>query len=664
MSLDELENRLDHLLNTRDSFYCERMGRRYYEKYLSGEQDTDVNKLTPTQVITKLHELDFNFTVDHFNKFIICAIYRKSISYIVKYIESEVIDIMFTKFTPSILQMKILFDCYKTSSTCYYYWIDTLVKKGYDFSKEFTKRLEDIGYDVSKLCIISSIKNGDIEYIFHNIKNWNVTDTLLEYSANHDRDNKLDNEPNKKNCSGSDSEDSCYSDNDYIWGEKKLVKLIDAIKNIIKKHKIILTTQHINIVISALSWYRANELKENISIIEMLLSDGCKLDIQCLYNLTNKTEYLDIFILLLKHINKEIPENSDSINVLKYVCQKGMWMHVLYLLKLGVKPDDEMLSIYFNKMSKHGMVGINMPEILNYPQNIIKKYGKGSTFNLYEYLIDLGAKPNNKILLHICESNDIEKFNKFIKIMVPTKECLDMVVGLGNIHMIIKILEHNIIVDIDTYNNLLHCMKETNIYDEDIETLKKIDEEKFRHISGEKLDLNLIFNYILNKLIDNGLKITENMAISAFKHKMLIFNLEHFGIEYNEDIFFNCNCYVNNMVSDKYYAHFVNNIGLHRMNLRTLNKISTKDEFIKYIKEYNIKPDRYCMDCALNNKKFIYEYMIHELKCEPLNYTLYKICIKEGMDPNSFILKEYKNGIKLTKNYMMQVYDHIDLDKI
>ena len=688
MSLEALEQRLDVLLITRSSFYNEYRSYLYDKQYLFCEKDTDVNKLTPTQVITKLHKLDFNFTVDHFNKFIICAMYKKSLSYIVNNTKKEVIDIMFTKFTPSILQIKILFDCYKYSNG-YYYWIDTLIKKEYNFSDKLMKRLEDIGYNVSNLHMISSIKNGDIEYIFHNIQNKHIMSILLEKTynitgnkENIDSDSETDSETDseyKKEVEDKEGYIGYFhydEDKDKTKDEiEKITKtglkdFINTIKNIIKKHKIILTTEHINIVISALDWYGGyNRLKENISIIKMLLSIGCKLNIQCLYNLTNKTEYLDIFILLLKHIDiKKTSKKNDLINVLKHVCKRGMWIHVLYLLKLSVKPDGEMLSIYFNNISKYGAISINLPKILNYPENIIKKYRKDTIFNLYEYLFDLGTKPDAKTLLHICGSSDIKNFNNFIKIIVPTKECLDVAVEIGNIHMIMKILEHNIIADIDTYNNLLHCIDNIDFDKKDIETLQKMDGEKFKCLSNESVDdfLNLIFNYILDKLIDNGLKITKEMAISALQNAedLHIFKLERFGIEYDENIYFNC--YKNNIVSPEYHQQFINNIGLHRINLRILNKINTKNEFIKYIKEHNIKPDRYCIDYASNNKKFmdIHTYMIHVLKCETMNYTLYKTCIKSGMDPDSFILKGYNSEIKITKDYMMKIYDHIDLDKI
>ena len=114
----------------------------------------NVNSISNT--IIKLDELGYAFTDTDFNNFIICAIYKKSQGYIgstvyanSKIQKEQVVKIMFTKFTPTDKQMKLLIGCYKSKGN--FDWVDTLANKGYVFTTDQVDQLAKVGYNLAKI---------------------------------------------------------------------------------------------------------------------------------------------------------------------------------------------------------------------------------------------------------------------------------------------------------------------------------------------------------------------------------------------------------------------------------------------------------------------------------------------------------------------------------
>lgn len=192
--------------------YLSRFKTQIYENkpslYLeTNAASTDLKSL-PSYTIIKLNELGYDFTQKDFDKFIDCATYQKKKSYIIttSYYysndkvtsitnHSKAINIMFTKFTPSTKQFNTLFSCYDkvyNYSTPNYTWIDTLIKKGYQFNENQKIILGKIGYKMTKL-LTANITLDDVKMIISShIKGKLTIDELKDFTKDKDVDYPAD----------------------------------------------------------------------------------------------------------------------------------------------------------------------------------------------------------------------------------------------------------------------------------------------------------------------------------------------------------------------------------------------------------------------------------------------------------------------------------------
>lgn len=113
---------------------------------------------SPSESIINLHKLGYDFTQKEFDNFITNATHQKGRGYIATYPynndkrirRTQVIDIMFSKFTPSEKQFKMLFACAGTGAND---WINVMIKRNYIFNDKQKKELINIGYDTTKLYV-------------------------------------------------------------------------------------------------------------------------------------------------------------------------------------------------------------------------------------------------------------------------------------------------------------------------------------------------------------------------------------------------------------------------------------------------------------------------------------------------------------------------------
>ena len=106
MSIDELKDRLDLLLNNKSSFLLELDNN---SKHIYDVKNID--KLYPTLTLSNLIRNGYQFEREYFNKFIVCVTTKKSSSWLINVDEYNrydlvfdqkfIIETLFQKFTPN-----------------------------------------------------------------------------------------------------------------------------------------------------------------------------------------------------------------------------------------------------------------------------------------------------------------------------------------------------------------------------------------------------------------------------------------------------------------------------------------------------------------------------------------------------------------------------------
>ena len=403
----ELETKLNKLLQRKSSFHS------YYD-----------DEMHPCQIIIQLDVMGYDFTQEQFDKFILCGIYRKSMGFIAyEYSKGKnykyAITIMFSKFTPSESQFKLLFDCYRGKYTDSFLWADVLVNRNYNFSTENIRKLELLRYDTKKLYKNKPVTLSKLETMLTNI---------------HSRDMAI-------------------------------------IETIIEKNKIEPSTKCMRNAIASLGFTNGwrYSLEEDTKFIEMLLKYKCEPNEECVKLLLEKITEMKIFMMLMMKV-------QPTLNLLKYVCNKDTsgyhleWKYnnsnqITYLITKGVKPNTECLNAIMSKILLY-----EQEKIYNV-DNIKKDYIHNNKFSLYKFLVYNGAKPDKRTLNLACRNSvtyvfeDITQNHK----ICPDKLCLDVATKFSSWEMMEKILNYKILPDRETFIQCLNGV--TNLLDAKIKLL-------------------------------------------------------------------------------------------------------------------------------------------------------------------------------------------------
>ena len=559
-----------------------------------------------TDVHIQLIDLGYDFTRSDFDNFVSCLTHGKKKAvvssrygydggFIAKI--TRISKVLFTKYTPTDKQLKALFACYNTNCQQQSYeWIDTLIQKGYVFSDFHKPIISSIGYDVTKLL------NGNISY-----------DDLLKAIK------------------------AVINNSTHIDSFKKVLNLFtDTIPENILNY--VLETAKNDM--SASNWYYNIQEPILFKILDLLIERGGKFDNETNTVLINNNCNR---ILIYQGLFKRgfIP-NEELIKYL-FLNPATMIEIILYLKKFEYKfttanMNNILNSIYyFVGPSSNGPYGLttNSNQIMNYLIGIgyndkiigaAMETPNGQTnvcINLYKFMIELGVKPDISTLNIACTRAYYQIFDegttkyKF----VPTKEILDNCLAKGQTsEMISKILCYKIVPDSKSFTAWLHSP------------------------SREIFEL----------LVKFGLTITFNDLVNALNTQINIENLERFGIEHDENLYYHC--YMNNFFPQEYLKKFT--IDKNILELRNMCRVNTttKEKLIEYIKENNVILDRYCYDHACAKNRSLVNYFDDELKCEPTLGSFYWLTCDSG-NKNKFFnfAKIYKIDIDyLTKNLILK----------
>ena len=603
LDLDNVKELYRNCLSQKHILYTEANAYRYHYRHA---QDDD-HVFTFSEIVSFLEINNYDFKQSEFDQFITTGTYKRSNSYIIyksPYTKNEkAIEILFTKFTPNDKQIKTLLNCYTHHGSVKYDWIDVLVKKNFQFSKEYRQRLLEIGYDVTQI-----LHDGDVDM------------TTLENILS----NKLDTAPFSK--------------------LKIIINKIDITTNPLP------TTCLYNFINDHVNEIDTWSIFEYfINIINLLLENGAIITIDVINVTINKYERysFDTIRTFSPYIGKEdahkhLPANLLDVISLQDNLSTRQCMSLLFLIEHGFTANINII----NKLLRttESITNSNVKQI--FPKNAVpKKYWldqkSHDTFNFFKYYKNKKITPNMETLKIACNKCDIQFFEDIIaeknKIQ-PNKECLDAALnGLyksrkNGMIIIQKILDYKIVPDKESYMSLQNLNYE------------------YQDISG------------LNELlIHHGLTVNSEIINKALSIRCPIYDLYRFGIEYDEKLYLMC--HKNNIMPEKYVEKFNETIGKNIVELRLMFRSRKWPTIVKFMKSNNIKPDRYCFENCCTNKNYQVAQEMRDLKCTGTKRAL---CFFMDSNTTDMFNDLYGNIVDENDNpeAMAKVYDHIDLDKL
>ena len=290
-------------------------------------------------------------------------------------------------------------------------------------------------------------------------------------------------------------------------------------------------------------------------------------------------------------------------NFLVYVLEQVMDVSpkiLLNLMLIGYKITSNEINLL---LASHNYIYLDKSEIDIYEQiNLTHKI-------LTRYLVDEYIKipiidmfdifkilPNIETLNCMCKSTshyatiDI-LFNKYK--IVPTKQTLDISVKLLNVELIRKILNYKLIPDSTTIKNILIH------YTQDVSKINEV--------------IELCINYGFVATIDDV-----GYLLSL---RYVLPNLERFNIAYDEHLYFVC--YWQSYFPDEYLSKFMidtNVIEMHRL----CREGYSFSKIIKFLKNKNLRLDRYAMELLLMSDIYVIDEIIKKYGCIPAEISIYK----------------------------------------
>ncbi len=417
----------------------------------------------------------------------------------------------------------------------------------------------------------------------------------------------------------------------------------------------------------------------------------------CMYLLTNKNS--DNFNKCLELLSQNTNSfNIEYLNIIlciiaNRICRESQNIYVLLdAIFLNHNDGDEILQLVASK--KYTI----RADIINY---IINKFGYNDMF--IEYIFNIIINHNAEFiftLIHKGFKLTIDFLNKLldscsVSHLTLLKDKLELPELLSNKYNAYKITEniikipivdlfriYNLQPDINTLN--IACKKEE--YDLPINTLltiyKIIPEKETLDIAVTSLNYDLVNkiinykltpdtktlrgiplpqkvgdNYKISKIIDlligHGLKIAITDVEYLLSIHFILENLERFDIEYNEQLYFIC--YLNNEFPDEYMKKFTIDSAIFKMHTFCRSRKLTYEKLIDYLKNNNIKLDRYSLDILIMTYPAIARNILRTYYCVPSVLSAYKKTYTScGL---TITLETLANTYNITSNDMFKQYD-------
>ena len=419
------------------------------------------------------------------------------------------------------------------------------------------------------------------------IGNFKYLQRLTNFIFNTNNDNKNDSN------SESEEDDLVSSDSEILINNKKNQEHvnINAFNNLCRYGTLNDIKSYYNQIITYNIYPNSEsfeDIKVNINldhddvidIITYFFINNYKPDITSIETIARK--YPEVIEMMLQIIDLK---KNDFQKVAK-IC--GI---LTYLYKTDFSSDDFKYLISKEIILKRGINDYEqfLIKILNkYPINDPNKYIKSAFINNYmllaSKLVELGAHVDRECAIIACTGHINENILTFL-------------------------VNNKIFVDKNCFKNYINTIN--------------------KYTSNENYDNDIL------KLVSFGLTLDLDCVEYALINDRCINNLEDYGIEYDENLYEICAKY--NNFPKSYYDKFVINIGKEKIMLREMFKSSDPSKIEKFMKLYNVLPDKYCFKNALDSNPYCIE-IISKFNYSPLFSDIIEI-------------KSYENRKKIYEMY-------------
>lgn len=498
-----------------------------------------------------------------------------------------------------------------------------------------------------------------------------------------------------------------------LCGEEKVSaeffdKVINFLKNIPP-----LSMYYFNIVIDSIKSYsETNREDGNIFITAMfynIIQDTSNCD--TVYDIISTKYYMYPFLckLVIDNIYKE--------SFVESLCEKNILIKNLGILfDCVIKHNYNVTIEFLNKiLSKSEVCTINIDEdklgnLLNVSGYIYDKHYDINTSS--DVIVNFNADNKNFIeIVNNKYSGKIKSINLFkIFNCSPNNDTFNTTLNKGysfsidtlinehnfvvdynalneslkskNIKLISNILKHNIILDKNLINTLV-TVPDTKLvyyndklYEQSIRWKKRRASRRIlRKRKGSKLVItnknkknnknkeivikNSTTITIVELLISHGLKIDLSCVGLLLSCNETLLNLERFGIEYDENLYFEC--YVNEHYPKEYMDKFTIDKNILTMR-RYLNHNLSAKKIKTFLETHNLKPDRYTIEFAINNRDSFGKYLMNKVDCIPSVATMYKesLCVEKMWRKCHFNCLAFRNFIEknnIKKEMMVEQFN-------
>jgi hypothetical protein len=311
--------------------------------------------------------------------------------------------------------------------------------------------------------------------------------------------------------------------------------------------------------------------------------------------------------------------------------------------KLEIKITTDIMNKLLNKSSTfittYGhSISIKTAKLLNfgYSQDLVDKSIINGQIDMYTFCKLLNVAPNEETLRISMVKQLKHVFDDYAEIYKITPDA-----------DILRLILDQPVVNLDMLNSIL-CYKI-------LPTKKDFEVFMNSNMSYGKSET------VVELMIKHGLQLDLDDIKLALKHKLGIKNLERFNIPYDEKLYYWCYIY-------DYYPYDDMNVDNHIFQLRKLcrNSATSEHEFIQYMENNKIMPDRYCFDHACRNNKSLRMFFVDS--CDPTLGMYYwsgmayvhQHYVQAFTSTNTFL--KYVNAHNISEEYMRTQYD-IDIKK-
>jgi len=294
---------------------------------------------------------------------------------------------------------------------------------------------------------------------------------------------------------------------------------------------------------------------------------------------------------------KNILDNyQGEINHHIVACFKDPYISSKYklisLLVERMEPNVELLNELLktnNQINDYDILDL----ISRFDSDILEKSVFKEGFNLVLLLLNIGVVPNMDTLYGFCEGGCCEViFDWIISFkVIPDAKCLDLLSQNDN------------------------CSSELfeKVYNQGLTPT----ESNFRDIVKKGK------NKIAQLFIKFGYTPSKEDVYLAIENGIFIKELENFGIQYDEDIYYRCHVYDICLKRDDIMKF---SLPLNVMEMHLLSGNCNIKEFTEFLNESKLAPDRYCLDITLRHNHELFRHIISMWKCSPSPLSFVLAC--------------------------------------